>query len=89
MKRLRKTLIIIFIVFLFMNVIAFMQSYGFTHYEGEEKDAPLDIASLSMKDKLQTLVFGLKKPRTKNIKFPSYDYKTITTSIEKCNFLIK
>ncbi|HOU84315.1 MAG TPA: alpha/beta hydrolase [Spirochaetota bacterium] len=77
MKRLRKTLIIIFIVFLFMNVIAFMQSYGFTHYEGEEKDAPLDIASLSMKDKLQTLVFGLKKPRTKNIKFPSYDYKTI------------
>ena len=78
MKRMRKPFIIIFAVLLFMNLIAFMQSYGFTHYSGEEKAIKPDIASLTLKDKLQTLVFGLKKPRTKNIIFPSCEYKTVT-----------
>lgn len=61
-----------------MNLIAFMQSYGFTHYSGEEKALKQDITSLTLKDKFQTLVFGLKKPRTKNIIFPSCEYKTVT-----------
>jgi len=77
MKKIRKPLGIIIVIFLFMNLIAFMQSYGFTHYSGEEKAVPLDIATLTLKDKLQTLVFGLKKPRTKNIIFPSCEYKTV------------
>lgn len=77
MKRIRKPIGIVFGIFLFMNLIAFMQSYGFTHYSGEEKAVKPDIASLTLKDKLETLVFGLKKPRTKNIILPSCEYKTV------------
>jgi uncharacterized protein len=82
-KFLRKSVFIVVIIFLLMNMVAFFHAYKFTHFSTEVKARTKDPAKLSSLEKLSTLAFGVSNPRPANHTYPSQPYETIKLKSNK------
>ena len=73
----RKLLLILLIIFICMNVVAYVHAYKFTHFVCDDVETTKNPDQLKTWDKIKTLVLGVNNPRPENTKVPSQDYETI------------
>ena len=74
MKRLLKFCLLVFIL---MNILAFVHAYKFTHFS-KEVYKKTKAEQLSFTDKLGLAITGVSNPRPRNTALPNFLYKTIT-----------
>jgi dipeptidyl aminopeptidase/acylaminoacyl peptidase len=73
-KYLKRTLYLILISIIGLNVIACFHAYKFTHFvDSNEEKTKKELTSV---EKLKVLLFGVNNPRPKNKKLPKRDYST-------------
>ena len=77
LKTAAKTIIIAACLAFLINIGALFHSYSFTHFSGTESKTKQNLADLSAKEKIHTLLFGVKNPRTVNTVFPKHEFKTV------------
>lgn len=82
-KYLKKTLWVILIFFIFLNIIAYFHAYKFTHFADDSIKKTEKPENLSFLEKGSTLLFGINNPRPKNDKTPEQEYETIKLSSNK------
>ena len=73
-KRIKRTFIL---VFLLMNVVAYLHAYRFTHYSNNQKPRSESPAKMSFGAKISSILFGISNPRPANKEWPKRFYKTI------------
>jgi alpha-beta hydrolase superfamily lysophospholipase len=66
-----------FMVFLLINLVAYLHAYTFTHFTNKQVVKTKDARALSVDDKLSTLIFGINNPRPINTSVPSHRFETI------------
>lgn len=71
------------IVFVAINVIAFMHSYRFTHFSEIYVSRTGEPGDMSTTEKIKTLINGVRNPRPFNNRFPDTAYETITLNSNK------
>jgi len=74
---------IIVILFVIVNIIAFIHAYKFTHFAENGSIKTKSPEKLSSFEKVKTLIFGVNNPKPKNTKFPPQKYETITLKSNK------
>jgi alpha-beta hydrolase superfamily lysophospholipase/uncharacterized protein YhhL (DUF1145 family) len=74
---------ILFILFIIINIIAFIHAYKFTHFTENGSIKTKSPEKLSSFEKVKTLIFGVNNPKLKNTKFPPQKYQTITLKSNK------
>lgn len=80
-KRIFRALLILFIL---MNLIAFIHAYKFTHFS--KNDSTLKTKKpekLSFFEKVTTLTLGVKNPKPKNSKIPTQKFETLKLKSNK------
>jgi len=80
LKLLKRTAIV---VFLLINVIAYLHAYRFTHYTNNQSirtDAP---SNLSFGTKVRSVLLGINNPRPANKQWPKRFYETILIQSNK------
>jgi len=60
-----------------MNMVAIFHSYKFTHFVESKTVKTKDPKSLSVGQKIKTLILGVNNPRPENKSFPENEFKTI------------
>ena len=80
LKRSIWTLVVIFIV---MNIVAIFHAYKFTHFSSDKVARTQDPARLNVRQKLNTLIFGVDNPRPINARYPSREFQTVTLKSNK------
>src|SRR5687767_12976225 len=73
----KKLLLSTALLFILINVIAFIHAYTFTHFTNAEISRTKDPEELSVTEKLTTLFFGINNPRPFNRTSPTQPYKEI------------
>jgi len=73
----RKISWFVLILFLFMNVVAFIHAYTFTHFSNKHSERTKDPTVLSMTDKLQVLALGIDNPRPQLKSKPSQPFEQV------------
>lgn len=77
-KKIRKRSIrVILIGFVLMNLIAIFHSYKFTHFSSDVEVKTKDPTQLSFGDKISTLFFGINNPRPITDNLPVAEYETV------------
>jgi alpha-beta hydrolase superfamily lysophospholipase len=74
---------IIFVLFIMVNIIAFVHAYKFTHFVENGSTKTKSPERLSSFDKVKTLIFGVNNPKPKNTKFPIQKFQTIKLKSNK------
>ncbi|MBW4891615.1 lysophospholipase [Mucilaginibacter sp. HMF5004] len=82
-RALKKSLFILMIIFILMNIIACFHAYKFTHFDTSASSKTKDAAHLSVSDKITTLLFGINNPRPKNKWLPDKPYESIILKSNK------
>ena len=82
-KILRRILWIVLLLFLLMNVSAFMHAYKFTHFSDSVGRKTNDPTSLSFGAKLKALFLGIDNPRPELTTRPSQPYETLQLQSNK------
>ena len=70
------------ILFVLMNVIAYLHAYKFTHFD-KTASKTKHAKNLSFGQKLQTLVLGVNNPRPENKRIPAIKFETIKLNSNK------
>lgn len=68
---------IIFIIFIFINAIAYFHAYKFTHFDENITRRTEDPNKLSLFQKFKTILLGVDNPRPINTERPNRTYNTI------------
>jgi alpha-beta hydrolase superfamily lysophospholipase len=79
-KRGIKTLILVFVL---MNIVAVFHSYKFTHFANSSGEKTNNPGTLTVGQKMQTLIFGVSNPRPISNAKPSTQYETLTLKSNK------
>jgi uncharacterized protein len=74
-KYLKRTLWIFLIVFVMMNLVAYMHAYRFTHFN--QSGIKTKTEKLSFGQKLSVVFFGIDNPRPENTSQPEVPFETI------------
>ncbi|WP_337964697.1 alpha/beta hydrolase [uncultured Flavobacterium sp.] len=82
-KSRRKYIRVFLIIFLIINIIAFVHAYKFTHFAENESIKTKSPEKLSSFEKIKTLAFGVNYPKPKNTQFPVQKYQTIKLKSNK------
>lgn len=77
MKLLRRSLRILVVLFVLLNVIVAFHAYRFTHFYDDVDFKPIKPESMSWSDKFSFIFFGVKYGKSKNASRPSYPFETI------------
>lgn len=77
MKLFRRVLWLLLILFVLLNLMTAMHAYKFTHFYSEQGLQKLKPEQMSFGQKLQSMFFGVKSPKSVNDAFPSMPYETI------------
>jgi alpha-beta hydrolase superfamily lysophospholipase len=77
MKTKKRILFTIILAFLFLNGIAFFHAYSFTHFADARLEKTQAPSTLSIWQKMRTLVFGINNPRPTNTTQPKQTFETI------------
>lgn len=76
-KYLKRTSIATLATFILMNLVAMMHAYKFSNFsDGESKTS--SASGLSSVQKLKTLVLGVDNPKSKSLKLPLREFKTLS-----------
>ncbi len=76
-KKLKGTILLIWVAFLMLNIIACFHAYKFTHFSDEIGEKSKDPQKLSSFEKIKTLMFGIDNPRPTNNLRPTQPFETI------------
>lgn len=76
-KIIKRSIISLLLVFIVMNVVAYMHAYKFTHFEANAADKNIRVEHLSFWSKCKMLFTGLPLAKPFNSKVPTVAYKTI------------
>jgi len=76
-KIIRLSLLLVFMAFLSINVIAIFQAYKFTHYD-DQANGKERIEDASFFEKAKAMIFGVELPRPVDKDTPTRLYKTVT-----------
>ncbi|WP_433780599.1 alpha/beta hydrolase [Flavobacterium anhuiense] len=71
------------LIFLIINVIAFIHAYKFTHFTESNSKKTASPEKLSSFEKVKTLFFGVNNPKPQNKKVPTQKYQTIKLKSNK------
>ncbi|WP_369012642.1 alpha/beta hydrolase [Flavobacterium anhuiense] len=71
------------LIFLIINVIAFIHAYKFTHFTESNSKKTASPEKLSSFEKVKTLFFGVNNPKPQNKKIPTQKYQTIKLKSNK------
>src|SRR5688572_2592295 len=71
------------ILFVLMNVIAYLHAYKFTHFDRTTKNKTKHANDLSFGQKLQALFLGVNNPRPENRKIPDKKFETVKLKSNK------
>lgn len=82
-KLIKRTLWITAILFVFVNLVAMIHAYKFTHFTRNDVEKTKNPSKLSLFDKSKTLVLGVDNPRPENKAVPSQSYSTIRLKSNK------
>lgn len=80
MHKIKRVLWALAIVFVALNVVAFIHAYKFTHFSHRKSIRTKDPKELSVTDKLKTLLTGIDNPRPVNKSLPAHPYQKIRVS---------
>jgi uncharacterized protein len=69
-------------IFIFLNLIAFLHAYNFTHFVEADLPRIRDNQQLTLGQKLKMLLFGVNNPRPKLRATPSRPFETVTLTGE-------
>lgn len=67
----------VFLLFLGMNLVAYLHAYRFTHFRKNNTERTHSPVQLSFLGKLSTVIFGVSNPRPANQTLPKRFYETI------------
>lgn len=70
-------IIVIVTFFILINVVTIFHAYRFTHFADKEIYCSIDSNNLSLLEKLNVLIFGIKNPHPVNTTTPTWNYETI------------
>ncbi|HEY8935877.1 MAG TPA: alpha/beta fold hydrolase [Cyclobacteriaceae bacterium] len=73
----RKISWLVLILFLLINIVAFIHAYTFTHFSNKHSKRTKDPAALSFTDKLHVLAFGIDNPRPSLKSKPSQPFEQV------------
>ncbi len=73
-KRIKRAFVI---VFLLMNIVAYLHAYRFTHFSNVQGLRTKTPTSMSLSERLKSIVFGVSNPRPANKEWPKRFYETI------------
>lgn len=76
-KSIKRILWLLFIGFLFINIVAALHAYKFTHFADAHIKKTLHPEDLSFLQKIKALAFGVDNPRPENKSFPVQPYETL------------
>ncbi|OYU96421.1 MAG: alpha/beta hydrolase [Bacteroidetes bacterium B1(2017)] len=79
----KKAGLAVLLLFILLNVVAAFHAYRFTHFIETQSEKTKDPKSLSVFQKIGTLVFGVKNPRPVNLKTPSDSFEIIELASNK------
>lgn len=79
----KKSLWLLIVVFIFMNILAVVHSYQFTHFADSKIAKTQNPENLSVSQKIKTLVLGINNPRPENYKLPNQTFETIKLKSNK------
>ena len=79
----KRSLWLLLVLFMGMNIIALFHAYKFTHFASSEIQKTADPSQLSLPQKFQTLAFGVNNPRPINEVYPSQSYETVSLKSNK------
>ena len=82
-KFIKRCLWTVLILFIFMNGIAWLHAYKFTHFDSTTKNKTKHAKDLSFGQKLQALFFGINNPRPETRKIPNEKFETIKLKSNK------
>ncbi|MEC4004966.1 alpha/beta hydrolase [Flavobacterium sp. SUN052] len=82
-KNIKKLFKVLIILFLLLNVIAFLHAYKFTHFTENNTEKTKSPERLTTTQKIKTILFGVNNPKPKNLKTPSYKYQVVTLKSNK------
>lgn len=82
-KLVKRTIWSIVIVFISMNIVAYIHAYKFTHFVDSSITKTKNPESLTTFDKFKTILFGINNPRPKNKKRPIQKFETIILQSNK------
>src|ERR1019366_4241214 len=82
-KLLKRLLLIVLAVFIFMNILAYFHASKFTHFDNSVTTKTKDAKHLSFGEKITALFFGVNNPRPENKTTPSQPFETIKLKSNK------
>lgn len=80
---LKRIILISFIVFILMNIIAFFHAYKFTHFSTKGINKTATPEKLTLVNKAKTLFFGVNNPKPINYTFPTRKFETVLLKNDK------
>src|SRR5262245_47095689 len=82
-KILKRIVWIVVLLFVLMNVSAFMHAYKFTHFTDSRGNKTSNLSGLSFAGKMKALFLGIDNPRPQLTAHPSQPYETIRLQSNK------
>ena len=76
-KWIKKGIIVLILLFIFINIVAIFHAYKFTHFDSNISEKTYDASQLTIGQKIKAIVFGVKNPRPELKKFPSKKFETL------------
>src|SRR5690606_18357416 len=76
----RRLLYALLLMFVMMNVVAYMHAYKFTHFTTEPVTRTKGPKALSVLNKLKVLATGVDNPKPKHTGLPLQPYTTVTVN---------
>ncbi len=83
-KRLKKLALLLFAIFILMNVVAYLHAYNFTHFNTDANlEKTKNPEQLTTLEKIKILFTGISNPKPINTIFPNQDYETLLIKSNK------
>lgn len=79
-KHVRKVVYALVLLFILMNVVAYMHAYKFTHFAKGNFERTADPKSLSLFTRLKVLATGVDNPRPRHKEKPSRQFSVLTVN---------
>lgn len=80
---LKKGLVLIIIIFIGLNIIAYFHAYKFTHFDINSIEKTGNPKELTTIEKTKTLIFGVNNPKRLNKTLPTQNFETIILNSDK------
>lgn len=82
-KPIKRLLFTLLVIFIFLNIVAYVHAFRFTHFAAASVVKTKDGNQLSFRQKLGALFFGINNPRPQNKILPARAFETIRLKSNK------